>query len=363
LPLILASELEVFARRLLLAAGVRQDEAETLASLLVRADLRGYPGHGVAHLPAYFDRIDVGLINVHAESRVLREGKTTAVIDADFGIGQMAAMRAIDLAIAKAREHGVGIVTVRHSGHVGRLGDYVERAAESGMIGYAVVSLGGGNVAPYGAMEPVSGTNPMAFGIPGRNGQHIVLDFATAALSMGEMLRHVGRGEPLPDGVMLDGYGNPTSNYRAFAGPPRGATLAFGGHKGSGLQLVAEMLAGLLSGNGLARDWRDRGASAINAAFFEAIAVEEFMPLAEYLDLVEDLRQYVHSRRPRPVFEEVLLPGERSRRVEAEQRIRGIEIDQEDWSKLITRSEQLGVTPPPTLAEHANVPGRAAKLD
>jgi uncharacterized oxidoreductase len=349
-PIIARDDLESFCLRLMDAAGVPPDHASQWASLLVEADVQGYPGHGAGHLASYLDRIKNGLINLEAHPRTVREGKTTAVIDADFAIGQVVATQAMDLAVTKAREHGVGIVAVRHSGHVGRLADYVGRAAASGMIGFATVSVGGGNVAPHGSAQPFAGTNPMAFGVPGRDGEHILLDFATATLSMGELQRDARRGHALPAGALLDGYGNPTTDYAAFIGPPRGALVAFGGHKGSGLHLMAEILGGLLSGNGRGRTWLDRGASAINGALFEAIDVEEFLPLEEFLDLVEELRGFVHSRTPRPGFGAVRLPGEGARRRAAEHLAAGIEIDEEDWAELVERAHAMGVALPGVMA-------------
>ena len=128
------------------------------------------------------------------------------------------------------------------------------------------------------------------------------------------------RGEPVPPGVLLDGEGNPTDDPRAFIGPPRGVILPFGGTKGFALNMIAEVLGGILSGNGLGREWLDRGAAAINGLWLEAIDVREFQELDAFHAKVQELRSFVHSRKPAPGFDEVRLPGERSRRVAAERR-------------------------------------------
>lgn len=338
-----------FMERLLAAAGVEAGDAQTLAEILIRADLQGYPGHGVGHVGSYLDRIESGLIDLSARPEVVSSTDTTAVLDAGFYIGQIAAHHAMSLAIEMAAGHGAGIVCLRRSGHVGRLADYVEMAAERGMIGLAAVSVGGGNVAPYGSMEPIAGTNPIAFGIPGPGGEHIIFDFATAAMSMGELLRKAAAGEPIPDGVMRDGEGHPTTDHARFAGPPRGTLMPFGGYKGSGLHLVAEVLAGLLSGNGPGRDWRDKGASAINAAFFQAIAVERFEPLDAFHRQVADLAEFVRSRKPAPGFGAVRLPGDGSRERARIALAEGVEIHERDWRPLVEHAARLGVEVPAPL--------------
>lgn len=343
MPRFRAEELRRLAEVLLRAAGVAAAEARLVAGLLVKADLRGYPGHGVSRLPSYVAWLEEGTTQVRERPEVVREGRCTAVIDARHYLGQVAAREAMERAIAKAREHGVGAVAVRRAGHVGRLADYVEMAAEAGMIGFAAVSVGAANVAPYGAMERAIGTNPMAFAIPARRGRHLVLDFATAAISMGELQTRLARGEPLPEGAMLDGQGNPTTDFRAFRGPPRGAFLPFGGYKGSGLGLIAEILGGVLSGNGLGRRWWDRGGHAVNGLFLQALSISEFGPLEDFLAEVDELIAFVKSRRAARGFSAILLPGERGRSAEERQLARGVEIEEATWQGLVALARRLGV--------------------
>jgi hydroxycarboxylate dehydrogenase B len=348
-------DLQAFGQRLLEAAGVPSEDAALVARLLVAADLRGYTGHGLSHIHSYIERMSNGLIRLDGEPEIVREGKTTAVIDGHFYIGQVVAYRAMSLALQKAREHGVGVVCVRRSGHVGRLADYVEMAADRSMIGVGTVSVGGGNIAPYGGMQAIAGTNPFAVGIPGKDGEHIILDFATASMSMGELTHRVAHNEPLPEGILLDGYGQPTTDFSAFRGPPRGVMLPFGGHKGSGLHVMTDILAGLLSGNGRGMGWLDKGASAVNGVFLQAISVEEFQPLNEFVEQVADFAAFIRSRQPAPGFTEVRLPGDGSRRNTERQMRDGIEIRDAEWQHLRETAERLGVTdlPNPLGSERA----------
>ena len=347
-PRIRPDELLIFSERLLVSGGMPQRDSELVAKLLVKAELRGYPGHGVTRIPQYLSWIKDGVINTREKPRVLREGKLTVVIDGNHYIGQVVAHEGMQLAIKKAKEHGVGMVCLRRAGHIGRLADYMEMAAEQELIGMGAVSVGSGTTALYGGRERVSGTNPMAFGIPARNGAHILLDFATAAMSMGELQKRVARKEPIPAGVMLDGYGNPANDFKSFRGPPRGVFLPFGGYKGSGLNLVTEILGGILSGNGLGREWWNKGGHATNGVFLQAIAVEEFQPLEEFLAKLDEFLAFVKSTQPAAGFKEILLPGEHARANEARQLKEGVEVDEATWSALMDLANELGVSDIPS---------------
>ncbi len=338
-----------FCEQLLATGGMPADDATLVAEFLVRADLRGYPGHGVTRVRPYLAWIQDGTIKLQQKPEIAHQGKTTAVIEANHYVGQVAAHTAMKLAIKKGKEHGVGIVCLRHASHTGRLADYMEMAADAGMIGMGAVSVGSATTTLHGGKEPIIGTHPMAFGIPARNRRHIVLDFATASMSMGEIQKRVARNENLPEGMMLDGYGNPTSDFKAFRGPPRGVFLPFGGHKGSGIALMTEIFGGLLTGNGLAKNWWDQGGHGINGVFLQAIAVEEFQPLDEFLDRIDELIAFVKSRKTAPGVQEILLPGEQGRSNEARQLKEGVEIDDETWKILLGLGRELGVSAPQTF--------------
>ena len=343
MPRLNPNQLRTFTETLLSTGGMPPDDAKLVAKLLVKADLRGYPGHGVTRVAPYLRWIKDGTINLRERPRVVRDSKITAVIEGNHYIGQAAAYMAMELAIKKAKEHGAGILTLRRASHTGRLADYMEMAADAGLIAMGAVSVGSGTTTLYGGMERIIGTHPMAFGIPARNGRHIILDFATASMSMGEIQKRVAKKEKIPDGVMLDGHGNPTNDFKDFHGPPRGVFLPFGGYKGSGVALMTEILGGLLSGNGLAKNWWDKGGHGINGVFLQAIAVEEFQPLDKFLDQVDELIAFVKSRKTAPGFKEILLPGEQGRRNEERQMREGVEIDEATWTEVKKVAAELGI--------------------
>jgi len=281
-------ELLTFCRRLLVTGGVPREDADLVAGLLVKAELRGYAGHGVSRVSQYLSFIKNKTYDLSARPQVEREGKVTAVIDGKHYIGQVAAHMAMTLAINKAKEHGAGIVCLRRSGHTGRLADYMEMATEQGMIGMGAVSVGSATTTLYGGMKPITGTNPMAFGIPTRNRQPIILDFATASMSMGEIQKRVARKEAIPDGVILDGHG-------------------------------------------------------VNGVFLQAICVEEFQPVAKFYDKVDELIAFASSTKCAPGFSEILMPGESGRRKEAMHRENGVEINGDTRSELTALAAGLGV--------------------
>jgi Malate/L-lactate dehydrogenases len=293
--------------------------------------------------------IEKKIYDLKSRPQIEREGKITAVIDGKHYVGQVAARMAMILAIKKAKEHGVGIVTVRRAGHSGRLADYMEMATEQGLIGMGAASVGSATTTLYGGMKPITGTNPMAFGIPTRSGQPILLDFATASMSMGEIQRRVAKKEAIPDGVIMDGNGQPTNDFNAFRGPPRGVFLPFGGYKGSGVALVTEILGGLLSGNGLGKHWWTKGGHGVNGLFLQAFAIEEFQELNSFYDKVDELIAFIKSTQRAPAVNEILLPGESGRRKETLQRENGVEIDPETWSDLTDLAAELGIEEIPTI--------------
>jgi LDH2 family malate/lactate/ureidoglycolate dehydrogenase len=333
-----------FCKTLLSTGGMAKDDADLVAGLLVKGELRGYAGHGVIRVNPYLNWIKDGTYQIEDKPAIERQGKITAVVDGKHYIGQVAAHFAMALAIEKAKEHGAGIVCLRRAGHTGRLADYMEMAVEQGMIGMATASVGSAVTTLYGGMKPITGTNPMAFGIPARGGRHIILDFATASMSMGEIQRRVAKKENIPGGVMLDGHGNPTTDFKSFRGPPRGVFLPFGGYKGSGLALITEILGGLLSGNGMGKQYWDNRGHGVNGLFLQAVAVEEFQDLETFYDKLDELIAFIKSTPRAPGFSEIVLPGESGRKREAHNQQHGVEIDDHTWSALTQLAAQLKVS-------------------
>jgi len=237
-----AAELERVVAACFTGFGVPAEDAVLVAQVLVYADLRGLSGHGVYRAPAYLERVRRGLAGGTEAMKEVGGAGAVRRLDAAHALGPAAATRAVDLATRLARSHGIGLVALRRSTHLGAAGFYVQRAAAAGLVAI-VTSNGPKAVAPHGAAEPFLGTNPIAVGLPlGRHGE-FVLDMSTSAIPREQIRIAAAAGLPIPPGTALDRAGCPTTDAAAAMA---GSVLPVGGAKGSGLSLMVTLLAGLL---------------------------------------------------------------------------------------------------------------------
>ncbi len=309
--------------------GAAAEEIAPLQDHLVGSNLRGHDSHGVRMLMTYVDLWRKGDIVFGAELETLRDSPSHAVLDAHGGLGQLMAWRAADLAIDKARAGAIAAVTLRNCSHIGRLGEYVERIAAAGLIGFVTVNGQGGAqlVAPWGGVERRLSVNPFAWGIPA-SGTDIMVDISPTVVAGGKVNVKALRDEPLPIGWVIDSEGNDMTDAADFA---RGSLLPMGGHKGFALGVVMDVLAGALSGGGTSQanppDWH-------NATLIVAINPTAFVPPDVFATEVADLLDYVRSSRLRPGFSEILIPGEPEQREMARRRREGIFVSERAWSQL-----------------------------
>jgi uncharacterized oxidoreductase len=346
-----ASSLQAFCRRLLEAHDVPAEEAQTVARHLVASNLAGVDSHGVLQLPRYIGYVVEGKAVPGAPLEVVSESPSSAALDAHWAFGQVAASRAMRMAIEKARATGAGVITCRNSNHVGRLADYVQMAAETQMIGMATVNNHGGGVlmAVFGGIGPRLGPNPIAFGVPARRHPPLILDISTAVVAAGQVTVRAQRGEQCPEGWLMDPQGNPTTDPNVLRADPRGALLPLGGpqgHKGYGLCLVTDLLAGALSGAGCTRD------PAIhpgNGVFLVAIDVAQVRPVDEFLEEVDAFIDYVKASPRAPGVEEILVPGDLERRTCERRSQEGIPIPEALWKQLEDLGQAAGVEMPQTI--------------
>jgi len=341
-PTLPVDHLHDLATRIFAALGTPGEDARWIATLLVRANLRGHDSHGVIRIPQYVNSVRQGNTNPRPAITVTRETETTAVVDGDLGFGQVVARRAAEVAVDKARRHGLAAVGVQRSNHVGRLADYVELAAERGLVGMMWTNAASAvSVVPYGSVSRRLSTNPLAVAVPGPSGGiALSVDMATSIVAEGKVRVKRNRKEPLPDGWAIDEQGRPVTDSTAFYGPPRAGLLPMAGHKGTALGLVVEVLGGILSGAGAI------GAvtgPVLNGSFLVAIDVERFVPLAEFTKQVTDLVGWVKSGEPAPGGAGVMVPGEPEARMERERGAHGIPVEDETWRQIETIAAELGV--------------------
>lgn len=340
-----------FTAEVFRAVGAPEPEACTVAEHLVTASLLGYDTHGVVRIPQYVEDVGKGMIRPGAPCTIEKETETTAVVDCGWNFGQVGALRAIDLAIEKARKHHTATVVARCCSHAGRLGAYTSHAAAQGFLAIGVCNspIHGHFVTPWGGREGRLATNPVSFAVPSNGGAPILADFSTAEASEGAIRLHRTQGRPLPDGWIMDAEGRPSNDPGDFYGPPQGAINPFGGrrgYRGFALSMLVEVLGGLLGGSSIMRPQPGNGLG------FLVVDVSAFMPKEQFSELVEEMREYIKSAAPAPGFDEVFLPGEPDVR-KKEQRLRdGIPIDENSWGQIEKAASQLGVN---TLAQARRV--------
>jgi uncharacterized oxidoreductase len=352
MPHIPVTTLERFARELLHAGGAAPDEADCVARSLVGANLRGYESHGVMRIPYYVDSLAQGESVSGAELAILDEGPSRIVADAQWGLGQVQAGRLLDRLSAKAISAGVAVGSMIHSSHIGRLGEYCERAADRGLVSMVMVNSHGGavRVAPVGGKSPRLSTNPLAIGAPHRargEDEPLILDFSTSATAEGKVRVKKIAGERCPPGWLLDSEGRPTDDPNALYRNPPGSILPMGGaqaYKGFGLSLMIEILTGALSGGVTARP--DTYPKKGNCVFMLILAPESFGGAAHFHAEVAQLVEYIRSCPRIEGCERITLPGDPERQSLAERTARGVPLDEENWKALLQLADKLAVSRP-----------------
>ena len=335
-------------------AGSPADEARQVAEHLVGANLRGHDSHGVIRTALYVKQVRDGALHPGAPTTIERESASTALIDGGWNLGPPVAIRAMEMAIAKARETGVGFVAIHHVGHIGRLGAYGEQAQLQGMIAMAGVNSPGGRLtAAYGGAHRRTGTSPIMIAMPtGVPEEPFVLDMATSVVAEGKLKVGVNARKPVPDGWIVDGAGRPTNDARDFYGtgdnPQQGALLPvggpIGGYKGFGLNLAMEALSGILSGAGTSV----AGARGSNGVWMLALDPSRFLPLEAFQSGLDELLGFVKEPPYAEGHNEVMVAGEPERRRMAALLDRGIELDDETWRQIQETAEGTG-TPSPEM--------------
>lgn len=335
MPLLVSYErLKDIAIQVLRRLDVPYEDALTTAESLLSADLRGIDSHGISRFPTYVKRIKLGLIRAKPNIKLLRESKTIALLDADNGLGQVAAKRAMELCIRKAKESDIAVVGVRNSNHVGIGAYYAMMALKESMIGFFATNTAA-LMAPYGGCEPILGTNPFALAIPAGEEIPIVLDMSTSVVPRGKIELALREGRDIPEGWAIDKDGNPTTNpEKALAG----ALLPLGGPKGYGLSVVIDILSGLLMGSSYGREIKSMFTDFTRPMgvghFMMAINIDSFMPIEEFKRRVDDYIRVIKGSKKAKDVEEILLPGERSYKLMQKRLKEGIPIDEKTMEAI-----------------------------
>ncbi|MBI2842028.1 MAG: Ldh family oxidoreductase [Armatimonadetes bacterium] len=325
------------------ACGAPQEEAAIVADELVEADIMGFDSHGIIRCIWYVREVLDGRIKPGGQIRVVKETPSTAILDCGFNFGPVSAVQMVDIVCEKAKKSSIACVVSQNGHHVSRLGSYVQKVAEHGMIGLAVANTSktGHYVVPWGGREARLATNPLAYGVP-TSGDPVVLDMSTSMISEGKIRVLMHQGKPLPSGCIVDADGNPSTDPKAFYGPPRGAIMPLGselGYKGFGLALLVEVLGGVLAGMDSSVEHQ-----YLNGTCLIAIDPDAFCGRHCFIHLTDRLSEYIASTPPASGFDEVVLPGTLEFRMREKRLAEGIPLDRETWRQIVKTAELVGLS-------------------
>ncbi len=328
-----ADELERFATAALEAIGMATDDAAYAAGVIVASDLAGHESHGMRRVPEYVERAADGLLDAGARPVIELDLGALVRLDGRRALGHIALRDVTDLAVERARAHGIAGVALRQASHAGRIADYCARGAKAGMaVLFFVNDSGGGqDVAPFGGDSPRLATNPIGAGIPRAREPHLVLDMSTSVIAKGRLTEERDRGTAIPPEWLT----------------PGGAIRPSGAHKGTGLALVAEAFAGVLTGSGSVTadpPVDDQGVLCI------AIDIARLRPLDEFTAEMERMLAYVRDVPLEAGHDAVRFPGETGAAMTAERLRTGVPVQDFTWRRLAAVAGDLGIEPPEPLS-------------
>lgn len=335
-----------FVCEIIRRTGSAADEARQVGDHLVDANLAGHDSHGVGLLPTYVRHFEAGLVRPNtAATKVLDDG-AIMVFDGGRGYGRRVAGEAMDAGIDRCRETGVVLLGLRGAHHVGRIGAYGEQALCAGLISIHFVNVVDHEpcVAPFGGSDGRFVTNPICIAIPGTEATPpVILDMATSRIALGKARVAMMRGEKLDRGMMLDRHGKPTTEPGVVFDSPRGALVPFGEHKGSGLALICELLAGVLTGGGTIQPANPRLSGLVNNMMSIIVDPARMVDLAWMGAEIDAMVAYVKDSPPTEPGKPVMVAGEPERKARAQRSRDGLQIEDATWDEMLEAGESLGL--------------------
>ena len=339
-------QLEEFTAAAMMALGLPSEDAAAVATLMVEADMQGSDGHGVIRLAPYAKRILAGGINLKPNIKVVQERTAMALVDGDNGMGHLVMKKATELAIHKARTAGIAWVGSRLSNHAGPASLYARMALQHDMIGLYFAVGNANHLPPWGGLDMLLSTNPIAAAIPTLNEVPVVLDMATTVAAYGKVKAKAQRGEMMPEGWMIDRQGKPLLDPTKSE---EGFLLPIGGYKGYGLSLIVGILAGTLNGAAMGRqviDFNKDFSTTTNTG--QAIAIIDpsaFGDITEFKQNVDTLVRELRGSERMPGVDRIWLPGEQSHEKRLSNEAHGIVLAPSLMKQLNDLAAQLNITP------------------
>ena len=331
-------------------------EAKTIAERLCGSNLKGHDSHGIVRVPRYVEWMERDWVFPNIETELIIDAGALGCLDAKQGFGQVAGERAVDEGIARAKKHGVSVVGLKNSGHLGRIGDWAERAADAGFVSFHFVNVRGSLlVAPFGGTDRRGSTSPLAIGIPSKDKEHIILDMATSTVAEGKVMVAQKGGKPLPQGALIDSSGNLTINPEVMYGKisddevpdsenGTGAITAFGLHKGSGINFMMEMLGGALTGSGVSAGIDDKEKRKFaNGMLSIYISVEKMVDLDYFSKEVQSYADFVRASPASDKNGKVLIPGDKEIITNNDRLANGLPVAPIVWENIKQTAQKLEI--------------------
>jgi uncharacterized oxidoreductase len=329
------------------AAGAPHQEAGTVAESLVEANLQGHDSHGVGMLPIYIRNINKGFLQPDAHVRTISASDNLLLLDGQSGFGQVVGPEAMELAIERARDHGVCVMGLKNAHHLGRIGGLGEQAASAGLISLHYVNVVGHNplVAPFGGAQARMNTNPFCCAIPMQDpSAPLVFDMATSTIALGKARVAHNSGDQVAEGCLVDHQGLPTRDPAVMFTEPLGAMTYLGQHKGFGLALICELLAGALVGHWTAQDEHPRPMNVINHMLTIVLDPAAFEKFDDFVAEAEKFVAYIKATTPAVGTESVLIPGDPERKEKRKRLQHGIPVDPGTWQQLLDTAASVGIS-------------------
>lgn len=347
---IMPEPLREFVTQIFQGHGLPREDAFVVADHLVEADLRGVYSHGTIRVEEYTARLKAGAMNPRPRVRVLKETAGTALLDGDDGPGQVAGVKAMEMAIRKAKETGVAYVGVRRSNHFGTCAYYAQMALKHDMIGFAATPGGTNIMAPWGGITPLLGNNPFGIAIPAGKEYPVVLDMAQSVVARGKIKHAVKTGEPIPITWALNRYGEPTTDAKEAVA---GLVQPVGGYRGYCLSFVIMALGGVLNGASFGKSmpvFEDGIRPNVNVGhFFQAIDIDAFMDPEEFKAQMDEAIRAMHGSELARGCDRIYVPGEMEWLKREERLKKGVPIAPAIWREMAAIAQGVGVPLPTGL--------------
>jgi len=328
--------------------GSERTEATLVADQLVGANLAGHDSHGVGMFPLYVEAVLGGRLAINQHVTVVRDSGAVLVLDGNMGFGQVMGHEAMELGIERAKQHGVGLVGLRNSFHIGRIGHWAEQCAAQGLASFHLVNVAGHApyVAPHGGADGRFATNPICIALPGRDGEPAAMvDMATSKIALGKVRVAFNSGERVPEGTLIDPVGRATTDPGVmFSEDSSGALTTAGDHKGSGLAIMCELLGAALIGGDTVQPANVRDGRIVNNMLSVIINPDATHSSAAVFDEAEAYLDYVSAAPLREGADAVLMPGQPEQRSRVA-RADGFEVDDTTVAQLRASAEAAGLSP------------------